>query len=219
MKKSTNFLFRGKHCQVFGIIMGLPVSAIIANLVMEDAEQQALSSSAIKPSFSKRYDDVILEMKKHEIPHLLAHVNSIEPSIDFTVGHESDSAITFLDTLVKHNSDGTLGTEVYCKKTHTDKYLDFNSHYLIAHIRAVGKTLLQWANVIPNTNESKHKETQQVFNALKNNNYPQKFLENLSNENSSVNNANNKTEPSSFAVIPYVKGTLEPVKRILGKYN
>ena len=58
-----------------------------------------------------------------------------------------------------------------------------------------------------------------MFNAVENNNYPQKFLENLSNENSSVNNANNKTEPSGFAVIPYVKGTSEPIKRILGKYN
>ena len=58
-----------------------------------------------------------------------------------------------------------------------------------------------------------------MFNALKNNNYPQKFLQNLSNESSSVNNADSEAEPSGFAVIPYVKGTSEPIKRILGKYN
>ena len=58
-----------------------------------------------------------------------------------------------------------------------------------------------------------------MFNALKNNNYPQKFLQNLSNECSSINNADSEVEPSGFAVIPYVKGTSEPIKRVLGKYN
>ena len=58
-----------------------------------------------------------------------------------------------------------------------------------------------------------------MFNALRNNNYPKKFLKNFSNENSSVNNADNKTKPSCFAVIPYVKGSSEPIKRILGKCN
>ena len=90
---SINFSFCSKHyCRVFGTTMGSPVSTIIANLVMEDVEQQALSSSTIKPSFWKRYVDyTISAMKKHEIPHFLAHVNSTE--------HESNSAITFLDTL------------------------------------------------------------------------------------------------------------------------
>ena len=49
--------------------MGSPVSAVIANMVVEDVEQRALATSPVKPFFWKRYiDDVILrfsEMKRN----------------------------------------------------------------------------------------------------------------------------------------------------------
>ena len=40
--------------------MGSPVSAVIANLVMEDVEQRALASSPVKPLFWKRYVDGVI---------------------------------------------------------------------------------------------------------------------------------------------------------------
>ena len=40
--------------------MGSPVSAVIANLVMEDIEHRALTAATVSPSFWKRsVDDVI----------------------------------------------------------------------------------------------------------------------------------------------------------------
>ena len=46
--------------QVFGTAMGSLVSAVIANMVMEDVEQRALATSPVKSFFRKRYvDDVI----------------------------------------------------------------------------------------------------------------------------------------------------------------
>ena len=58
---TTYFIYDGTyHQQVFGTAMGSPVSAVIANLLMEDVEQRALTSSPVKPLFWKRYvDDVI----------------------------------------------------------------------------------------------------------------------------------------------------------------
>ena len=45
--------------QIFGTAMETPVSAVIANLVMENDEQRALTSSSVNPPFWKRYvDDV-----------------------------------------------------------------------------------------------------------------------------------------------------------------
>ena len=37
--------------KVFGTAMGSPVSAVIANMVIEDVEQRALATSPVKPFF------------------------------------------------------------------------------------------------------------------------------------------------------------------------
>ena len=66
--------------------MGPPVSAVIANLVMKHVEQRALTSSPVKPLFWKCYvDDVISAVSKSEVKNLLNHLNSVEPSIQFTI--------------------------------------------------------------------------------------------------------------------------------------
>ena len=59
--KTTQFTYNGTYYQsVFGTDMGSPVSAVIANMVMEDVEQRALVTSPVKPFFWKRYvEDVI----------------------------------------------------------------------------------------------------------------------------------------------------------------
>ncbi|XP_028408801.1 uncharacterized protein LOC114531377 [Dendronephthya gigantea] len=109
--------------------MGSPVSAVIANLVMEDVEQRVLASSPIKPLFWKRYvDNVASTVNKNEIDNLLKHLNSIGPSIQFTVEHKSEGKLAFLDTYVHRNIKGSCKTYVYRKPTHMEKYLSFYSH-------------------------------------------------------------------------------------------
>ena len=59
----------------------------------------------------------------------LDHINSIDPSIKSTVkGKQENGAIPFLDTLVKPGADNSLGIMVYHKPTHTDQYLQWDSH-------------------------------------------------------------------------------------------
>ena len=54
-----------------------PVSAVIANLVMEDIEHRALTTAPVSPSFWKRFvDDVISAVSQNEIVVLLQHLNS-----------------------------------------------------------------------------------------------------------------------------------------------
>ena len=84
--------------QVFGTAMGSPVSAVIANMVMEDVEQRALATSPVKPFFWKRYvDDVISAVSGNEAERLLSHLNSVEPSIQFTLEREKDRHLPFFD--------------------------------------------------------------------------------------------------------------------------
>ena len=106
--------------------MGSLVSALIANLVMEDVEQSVVASGSMSPSFWKRFvDDVISAVSENEIHVLLQHLNSIEPSIQFIVERETGTKLAFLDTCVCRTIEGKLEIDV-CKATHTDKYLSFN---------------------------------------------------------------------------------------------
>ena len=98
--EATYFSFRGEiYQQVFGTAMGSPVSVIVTNLVMEDAEERALNSYPNPPKFWKRYvDDVCVAMKKDKIYDFLSHLNSIELTIQFTVETEDDdNTLPFLE--------------------------------------------------------------------------------------------------------------------------
>ena len=66
--------------------MGSPVSVIVANLVMENVENRALSTYHSPPPFWKRYvDDICTAMEEYSIEEFQDHLNSIEPSIKFTM--------------------------------------------------------------------------------------------------------------------------------------
>ena len=91
--------------QVFGTAMGWPVSGVIANLVVEDIEHRALKTAPVRPLFWKRFvDDVISAVSENEAVVLLQHLNSIEPSIQFTVERETDGNLPFLDTCVQRTT-------------------------------------------------------------------------------------------------------------------
>ena len=110
--------------------MGSPVSALVANLYMEHFEQIALNSALHRPRLWKRYvDDTLCIIGSNEVDELLLHINSIRPSIKFTVETEKDGSLPFLDTLVSRSDSGTLSFSVYRKPTHTDRYLHFSSHH------------------------------------------------------------------------------------------
>ena len=175
---TTQFVFESTYYkQVFGTAMGSPVSAVIANLVMEDIEHRALTTAPVSPSFWKRFvDDVISAVSENEIVVLLQHLNSIEPSIQFTVKRETDGKLPFLDTCVRRTTDGKLETVVYRNPTHTYKYLSFNSDHPRSYKKSVVTTLFQRPENLTSNNDARENEPQNVTNVLKENNYPKSFL-------------------------------------------
>ncbi len=69
---------------------------------MEEVEQRALTThNSTHPVFWKRLDDICTAMKVDLI--VLLHLNSIEPSINFTVEKECDGKLSFLDTEIVHH--------------------------------------------------------------------------------------------------------------------
>ena len=125
---NTYLCFRKKfYRQISGVLMGSPISVIVANLVMESIENKMLRDFASPPRIWLRYiDDTFVVLKKTEVVSFYKFINNIEDSIKFTVEQEVGNAIPFLDVLIIC-SNGQLTTKAYRKPTHATRYLNFNS--------------------------------------------------------------------------------------------
>ncbi|XP_022101529.1 uncharacterized protein LOC110985087 [Acanthaster planci] len=111
---------------------------------MESFEEEALQSCPpdCRPTLWKRYvDDTFVIAPQDQTSRLLNHLNSLKPSIQFTIENEQDNSIAFLDTMVHREPDGSLTSTVYRKPTHTDQYLAFDSHHPVSVKRGVAKCL------------------------------------------------------------------------------
>ena len=54
----------------------------------------------------------------------------------------ANGSLPFLDTLIVRRENGSVQLLVYRKKTHTDQYLNFDSHHPLHHKLGVVRTLL-----------------------------------------------------------------------------
>jgi hypothetical protein len=213
---STYFVYKGEfYKQKHGCAMGSPVSPIVANLYMEAFEEKALSSTPSPTPFWYRYvDDTLTSKKEQEIEAFTAHLNSIDPNIQFTCEVEKDGQIPFLDTLLHRGEDGGIETSVYRKPTHTDQYLNFQSNHPLQHKRSVVHTLFHRAKVLSSSSSRERTERNHVKTALRNNGYP-----------SWVFAAPKPKKPrprSSDDIVtgfPYVRGLSEKLSRTFGKHG
>ncbi|XP_077517763.1 uncharacterized protein LOC144128315 [Amblyomma americanum] len=141
--RNTYFVFRKQHYkQLFGTAMGASVSVVCANIVLERIEAEALGSFHPAPKLFLRYvDDCFCVIRRQDASHFLEHLNSFQPTIQFTKEKQQNEAIPFLDVLVQRTSNG-LATCVYRKPTHTGRYLSFHSAHPVAHKRSVASSAL-----------------------------------------------------------------------------
>lgn len=76
-------------------------------------------------------------MEEAHVNLFLDHINSLCPTIQFTVEMERDGRLPFLDIHLERGEDGKLSTSVYRKPTHTDLYLQYTSHHPMSVKRGV----------------------------------------------------------------------------------
>ena len=134
--RSTYFSYKGTYYeQLEGAAMGSPASSIVADLYMEFFEALAISTAPTRPRLRKRYvDDTFCILTKGKEHEFLNHLNSVRPTIQFTMELESDGSISFLDCELHRDTNGRMISKVYRKKTHTDRYLHFQSHHPV-HVK------------------------------------------------------------------------------------
>ena len=114
-------------------------------------------------------------------------------------------------------TNSAFHTEVFRKPTHTDRYLHFDSYHHVHVKTGIICTLLQCSKRICNSKEALTKEMEHIRKVFKNNGYSTSF----------INHAMSPVQPKSTpeqeyittVTLPYVKGTSEQVRRIVGKVN
>ena len=171
---NTYFSFQNKcYEQVEGVAMGSPISPIFA-MYMEHFEEKALRSATNPPWVWYRFvDDTWVIQQQASKQAFLQHINSIYPAIKFTVeGTQGNGAIPFLDTLITLLSDNSLSITVYCKPTHTDQYLQWDSHHCLSAKYSVISTLTHRAKTVCTDLELLQKELQHFRKVLGKSNYP-----------------------------------------------
>ena len=163
--------------QIHGTVMGSPVSVVVANLVMEDVEQEAQYTFHTPPRFWRRYvDDTCTALPSDLVDSFHDHLNSIDPCIQFTMEKESDGQFPFLDILLSREEDGSISTSVHRKATHTDQYLCFHLHHPAAHKQAVVRTVMCRAEALSSSGVSRAQEEKIVSQALQENGHSKGFI-------------------------------------------
>ena len=170
--------------QVEGAVMGSPVSPTAANLYIEHFEGEALRSDSHPPGISTGLWMTLGSFKQQAHKQLfLDHINSIDPSIKFTVkGNQENGAIPFLDALVKPEADNSLTIRVYHKPTHTDQYLQWDSHHSLSAKYSVIGMLTHRAKSVCTTPGLLDKELQYLKEALVTCKYPSWAINKVQNK-------------------------------------
>ena len=124
------FEFNKKYfIQTSGTAIATKLAPGYASLFLSIFERDMLDQYPIKPSSWLRYvDDIFVVWNESEdkFKDFLAHINAVNPAIQFTHAY-SFKSLNFLDVLVALTNGGTISTDSYTKPTDTHQYIHMNS--------------------------------------------------------------------------------------------
>jgi len=125
---NTYFMFNGiYYLQKHGTPMGLSISSLLADIVLEDLEKHCIKNLAFDIIFYYRYvDDIILCLPDENTIDILNSFNNYHHKLKFTIEKEIDNQISFLDLkLIKINN--SIIIDWYHKETFSGRYVNFYS--------------------------------------------------------------------------------------------
>ena len=108
-----------------------------------------------------------------------------------------------------------ITTSVYRKPTHTDQYLAYDSHHPQSVKRGIVKCLYDRAKHLITTPSVISKEKKHLSSVLLSNGYPSSFIRKLTKTTRPTANNEPTQEFKSTAVLPYIKGVSEVLRRCL----
>ena len=107
--------------------MGSPISSLVEELVMQAFEDGTLIDEHRPKLWLWYVDDTFVLLKANQLKSFHTHLNLRSSELQLTCEVEKEGSLGFLDVLLSRKTDSQIGSTVYCKPTHKDKILDYNS--------------------------------------------------------------------------------------------
>nr|VZI13225.1 unnamed protein product [Spirometra erinaceieuropaei] len=206
----TYFTFDGTiYEQVKGTPMGLPISGLIAEAVLQRLESLVFRHH----QFWARYeDDAFVVIERDQVLTFKEQLNAVFPDIQFTMEEEENNQLAFLHVLVYRKDCGGLKIKVFRKATNTTQIQNFNSNHPISHKRSCVRALYQRVETHCSEMEDKVAELQYLRRVMRANGYPRSFVNQCIRKG---HQRPNPTGPRFWRALPYVKKVSEAVSRLL----
>ena len=193
--------------QTDGVAMGSPLGPLLANVFMCHIENQLEQQNMI-PSFYRRHvDDTLVKMPNTEsAADFLQVLNSVHPSLSFTMEFEHEGSIPFLGTLITRCGN-KLTTEVYRKPTDTGLLLHFDSHVDNRYKNGLVHTMVDGAYRLSSSQEAFSKECDKLRTIFSKLRYPNTLvnstIERVKKGTDKEPHAVTLSEPSVYIKLPF----------------
>lgn len=227
--KQNFFQFNNKvYSQNSGLAMGSNLSPLLAEIFLYFLEQNIKSHPLFaKFLFYYRYvDDILVAFTGtvEELDTFHQFINRVHPAIEFTIEHEHNNSINFLDLTITKN-DSELQFSIFHKPSSTDNIIPYYSNHPINHKLGAFHSLFHRLFNIPMNNSSFNKELSFISQLARNNDYPLhiinkiyfRFLNKHINKNLLPTVVTNK--PIHYISLPYFGSISYSVKNTILKYN
>jgi hypothetical protein len=129
---------------------------------------------------------------------------------------ENEGHLPFLDINTYRRPDGPRGHRVYRKATHTNLYLNADSHHHPSNKQAVLSTLVHRARALCNQ-ESLHAELVFLKNVFRQNVYSDRQIHRVLNRRPNMSQP--EDNPDSVAFLPYVGTIFNRISGVLSRHN
>ena len=147
---------------------------------------------------------------------LTQHLNTQHRNIKFTVEHEKENKLAFLDVQVTRTNN-RLTKSVYRKPTHTDRYIPFHPHHHQRTVNGVLRCMQDRATKIcdPTSKQKEFQHSQAVFQA---NGFPAELVRKTPSHQTRPTPPQpvyeDPAEPQKIMCLPYIRGLSERIERI-----
>jgi hypothetical protein len=190
-----------------------------SNFYIEDYEKAALEQAPLKPRCWFRYVDDTFVIWLHgpdKLKDFLHHLKGIHQSIQFTMETESEGHLPLLDLDIYRRPDDSLGHKVYRKPTHTNLYLNANSHHHPSNKKAVLPTLLHRARALCDE-DSLLTELLLLKDVFKENGYNDRHIHRALNRRPHLPQPDK--EPHSVTLLAFIGTVFNHISRVLARHN
>lgn len=212
--------------QIYGMPMGNPLSSVIADIVTQNLLKNVVNKLSPKPRMLVKYvDDIFAILHDDKIEETLDSLNSFHNRLKFTVEHEMNHSLPFLDVLVIRDKNGKLATNWYHKSNASNRMLNYYSNH--PENQKVNTAYNLVNRILTLSSDCYYRRNiDLIYNILISNNYPESIIKRVINSYRQKGTHSNPTQSptlnntqTTYKSLTYIKGLSEKVNKIVKTYN